>query len=235
MKLGIMQPYLFPYIGYFQLIQAVDKFVVYDDVNYIKQGWINRNRILNHGEPLTFTVPLSKAGSFAKINEVQINPNLYEGWKNKFLKTLELNYKKAPYFSESYDLIHKVLSEEDCPSISELAVESLLAVCKHLGIQKEFVVSSTLYNNQNLSGKDRVIDICRQEDATHYINPSGGQMLYNKEYFREKGLELSFIKSLPLKYSQFKNEFVPWLSIIDVLMFNPVEDVRVLLNEYELI
>lgn len=235
MKLGIMQPYLFPYIGYFQLIHVVDKFVVYDDVNYIKQGWINRNRILNHKEPLTFTVPLSKAGSFAKINEVEINQKLYEGWKNKFLKTLELNYKKAPFFSESAELIHKVLSEQESKSISKLAVASLLALCNHLGIQKEFVLSSTVYNNQVLSGKDRVIDICKWENATHYINPSGGQLLYSKDNFRENGLKLSFIKSLPVEYPQLKNDFVPWLSIIDVLMFNPIEDIQSFLNKYELI
>jgi len=234
MKLGIMQPYLFPYIGYFQLINSVDKFVIYDDVNFIKQGWINRNRILSPQGDLLFTVPLKKAGSFSKIKEIELNDKLYKDWKAKFFKTLEQTYRKAPYFYDSANVIDSILSEHN-PSISDLAYVSLKNICDYLNIQKDFVQTSSIYNNQSLPGTERVIDICKQEKANHYINPIGGQTLYDKSYFNANGLELSFINSLPIEYKQFKNEFIPWLSIIDVIMFNSIEDIQALLNQYKLI
>lgn len=236
MKLAIMQPYLFPYIGYFQLIKAVDRFVVYDDVNFIKQGWINRNNILVQGKPLLFTVPLKNQSSFLKINESLINEKFYETWKSKFLRTIEQSYKNAPYFKDVYTLIDRILNENyDDKSISDLAVKSIIEVSKYLEFKTEFVLTSSSYNNHDLNGKERVIDICIKEKALHYINPVGGQELYDKNYFKERNLELNFIKSLPVQYAQFKNEFVPWLSIIDVLMFNSVEETNALLMKYELI
>lgn len=234
MKLAIMQPYLFPYIGYFQLINAVDKFVIYDDVNFIKQGWINRNNILVQGKALLFTVPLENASSFTKINEVQLHQKLYENWKVKFLRTIEQSYKKAPFFEPVYNLIKQVFeSENEC--ITNLATNSLIAVCNYIGIQTEIVKTSSGYNNSVLSGRDRVIDICNQEKAHHYINPIGGMELYDKEYFKEKGFLLNFIKSKPVSYQQFNNDFVPWLSIIDVLMFNAVDDILEMVTKYELV
>lgn len=235
MKLAIMQPYLFPYIGYFQLIRAVEEFVVYDDVNFIKQGWINRNRTLNNGAPLLFTVPLENASSFSRINEVRVDLKQYNAWKNKFLKTLALNYKKAPQFDTTIGLIGGVLDNFREGSVADLALSGIRAVCGHLGINTKIVPSSSVYNNTHLHGKERVVDICRQTGASHYINPIGGQELYTKEYFKEHHLQLSFIKSLPVTYAQLKEPFVPWLSIIDVLMFNTAGDIVLMLENYELI
>jgi len=229
-----MQPYLFPYIGYFQLVKLVDKFVIYDDVNFIKQGWINRNNILVQGNALLFTLPVSNQSSFLKINEVLINDKLYGSWKVKFLRTLEQSYKKAPYFNEVYSLVENVLSINVNTSIAEIATRSIAGVCKYLKVDTEIIKSSVIYNNIDLKGKQRVIDICQKEKGQHYINPVGGQELYDKTYFKENNLELNFIKALPLSYKQFGNEFVPWLSIIDVLMFNSIEEVDALLNEYDL-
>jgi hypothetical protein len=236
MKLAIMQPYLFPYIGYFQLINAVDKFVIYDDVNFIKQGWINRNTILVQEKRYLFTVPLINQSSFSKINEIFVNNNLYNSWRAKTLRTLEQSYKKAPFFKEIYDLVVNVLDiDMEVIDIATLARKSLLETSKYLDINTEFVFTSSIYENQELSGKTRVIDICRKEKALQYINPIGGQELYDRESFRRNELELSFIKTLPLEYKQFKNEFAPWLSIIDVLMFNSIEETKLLLNKYELV
>jgi WbqC-like protein family len=233
MKIAIMQPYLFPYIGYLQLISSVDRFVVYDDVNFIKQGWINRNRILLNGKDSVFSVPLKNASSFVPINKTGLNEQLYPGWKDKFFKTLSQAYAKAPCFSEINEMVIKVFNTP-CNSISELSVASLQQVCSYLGLGTEFVVTSSKYNNNHLKAQDRVIDICKTEGADTYINLSGGRELYSKDAFRAAGLELCFIDTKGISYEQFSGNFVPWLSIIDVLMFNDKTNTIRLLQQYEL-
>ncbi|WP_027377493.1 WbqC family protein [Kaistella palustris] len=235
MKVAIMQPYLFPYIGYFQLIAAVDKFVVYDDVNFIKGGWINRNNILVNKKSNLFTVPLDNSSSFFLINETKINLKLYSIWKIKFLRTIEQSYKKAPFFNEVYSLIANVLDNYEGDLISKLAVASIKSVCEHLKIQTEIIATSETYNNKRLSGQERVLDICSIENATYYINPIGGLQLYSKEIFKSKNIELNFIKSYSIAYKQFDNKFVSWLSIIDTMMFNSVEEINIMLDKYELV
>lgn len=233
-KLAIMQPYIFPYIGYFQMIKAVDKFVFYDDVNYIKQGWINRNRILNNNSDFLFVVPIEKISSFTLINETKIKQNLYQNWVQKFLKTIQLNYRKAPYFESVFELIQPILNQ-DKKTISELAILSITEISKFLNIKTEIIISSEKYKNSGLERQARLIDICKQEESTHYINALGGQELYQKEDFKKEGIRLDFIQPLPIEYSQFHHKFVPWLSIIDVLMFNSLEETNVMLSQFELI
>lgn len=229
--LAIMQPYIFPYIGYFQLINAVDKFVIYDDVNFIKRGWIHRNNLLINGNANMFSVPLSKPSQNSLINEVVLGD--WQPWASKFLKTIEQNYRKAPYFEEAYSLIEDVFSEEST-HISELAVRSLKRVTNYLKIDTEFVDSSSIYANEDLKSQHRILDICLKENAGHYINPTGGRELYDKQLFADNGVLLNFIASERVTYPQYKNEFVPWLSIIDVLMFNDVECTKKLLTQFTL-
>jgi hypothetical protein len=231
MKLGIMQPYVFPYIGYFQLLHAVDRFVIYDDVSFIKQGWINRNRILIGGQASYFTVPLANASSYSQIREIQVCS--YE-WRSKLLKSVEHAYKRSPFFSETFPLIKAVLLEEES-FISKLATNSILKVAAHLNISTELITTSTDYHNAHLKAQERVLDICRLESASQYINPIGGIDLYSRQAFAERGIDLKFIKPKPLIYPQFKNNFVPWLSIVDVLMFNGRDQTRNFLDEYELL
>ena len=233
MKVAVMQPYFMPYIGYFQMIKAVDKFVFYDDVNFIKQGWINRNRILLQHTDFLFTVPLQKATSFSLIKDTFINQKFYASWKEKFLQSIAQNYKKAPHFEVTYSLISAVLNK-NFQSISELAIESVKMVSGYLNLNTEFYVASERYQNKELEREKRLISICKNENATDYINAVGGKELYSKEIFKENGVELQFIASKPIVYKQFKDDFIPWLSIIDVLMFNSVAEVNELLNEYEL-
>jgi hypothetical protein len=221
-----MQPYIFPYIGYFQLIYAVDKFIIYDDVNFIKQGWINRNNILLNGDRHLFSIPVENITSFKKINETKISQKLYDGWMNKFCKTLSLSYKKAPYFEPVYSIVTKVLEKGKCyPSISDLCRESVRAVTEYLGVGVDIVDSSVKYENSFLSSYERVLDICEKEAASAYINAIGGKELYSKDIFKERGIDLFFLKSNEVVYDQFANVFVPSLSIIDVLMFNQKEEV----------
>ena len=232
MKLAIMQPYIFPYIGYFQLINAVDKFVIYDDVNFINKGWINRNRTLNNGKDSLFTIPLKEASQNKLINEIDINWDI--AWKSKFLKTLEQCYKKAPFYLEILLIIEQTLSIDDEP-VSKVIEHNLRLICNYLDIKTEIISSSTIYKNTHLKAQERILDVCLQEKASQYINPIGGLELYDKDFFEIKGIQLNFIKSNPIEYPQFKNEFVPWLSMIDVLMFNSKEKIKEFLDNYELI
>jgi len=231
MRIAVMQPYLFPYIGYFQLIESVDKFVVYDDVTFIKQGWINRNNILLNGKAFLFTVPILNVSSFTLIKDTLISRK--QPWAEKLLKTLEQAYKKGPFYSTVAALVERGI-KSDCETIGAMATESIRAVCQYLGIATEIITGSAHYANQHLSAQDRIIDICKQEKASQYHNPIGGQELYSKEDFAAEDIKLHFIKTPLMPYPQFKDPFVPWLSIIDVLMFNePVAALQQIRN-YEL-
>jgi WbqC-like protein family len=232
MKLAIMQPYIFPYIGYFQLIKAVDKFILYDDVNFINRGWINRNRILVNGKDSMFTIPLKDASQNKLINEIDVNWD--ENWKSKFLKTIEQSYKKTPFYIDVLPIIEKSLNVEEI-SFSKIIEQNLKLICEYLVIETEIISSSSIYQNIDKKAQKRILDICLKEKANHYINPIGGLELYDKETFAKENMQMSFIKSRPVEYKQFKNEFIPWLSIIDILMFNSKEEINKFLNNYELI
>tara|TARA_R110002124_G_scaffold280092_1_gene453171 strand:- start:10029 stop:10733 length:705 start_codon:yes stop_codon:yes gene_type:complete len=232
-SIAVMQPYFFPYIGYFQLINEVDKFVFYDDVDFIKNGWINRNRILINGEPKYFTIPCKDVSSNKLINLVE--HALDERSKKKLLKKIRFTYSNAPYFENVFPVIEKVF-EKETELISELAIESITRVTDYLELECEFQKSSENYDNQELDAADRLIDICKIEKITHYVNPIGGEELYDKKYFIENEVKLDFLKPAITEYEQFKHEFVPGLSIIDVLMFNSVSDInKKLLINYKLI
>ena len=225
-----MQPYLFPYIGYFQLLNAVDKFVVFDDVNFIKKGWINRNNILVNRQKYLFTVPLKDASQNRLIKEIQIA----EGdWQKKFLKTLSQSYKKAEFFDETFALIEKTVYSDES-FIAKLILQNLLIFKDALKINTEIVTSSEIYNNCELRAQYRILDICKREKATEYVNPAGGMELYDRRFFDESGVKLFFLKTQPFSYRQFSDEFVPHLSIIDVLMFNGAAGTSELLSRYVL-
>ncbi len=232
MKIAIMQPYFFPYIGYFQLINAVDKFIIYDDVNYINKGWINRNRILINKQPCIFSIPLKKASQNRKIYEIEMAAD--RRWKQKFIKTLEIHYKKAPNFEIAISLI-KTLLAEDYQYIVQLILHCLHELMLYLQLNTKLIETSKVYNVQPLKGKEKILEICKKEKATRYINPIGGQNLYSKEEFKQKGIDLNFLKTNNIYYKQYGNEFVPDLSIIDLLMFNSQVKLQQMITEYELI
>ena len=232
MRLAIMQPYIFPYIGYFQLIKAVDKFVLYDDVNFINRGWINRNRILVNGSDSMFTIPLKDASQNKLINEIDVNWD--NNWKGKFLKTIEQAYKKAPFYENILPIIEKTIEVQEV-QFNKIIENNLRLICEYLEIKTEIISSSTIYQNTDKKAQERILDICLHEKANHYINPIGGLELYDKEIFANENMQMNFIKSSPVEYKQFKNEFVPWLSMIDVLMFNSKEEINKFLDNYELV
>lgn len=233
-SIAVMQPYIFPYVGYFQLIYAVDEFVFYDDVNFIKQGWINRNRLLSNGKDCMFTIPLDKASSFTEIKDLSVHPILYAKWKKKFLKGIEQSYKKAPHFSPVYKLICEVM--ETPQGISDMAESSITSVMDYLAIKKNVYKSSLRFkDSKGLDRADRLIEICKKTGARTYVNLIGGAELYSNDYFNLRGVTLQFLKPSIEPYKQFKDDFVPGLSIIDVLMFNSKDECIDLFNTYEIV
>lgn len=236
MKLAVMQPYVFPYIGYFQLIEAVDTFVFYDDVNFIKGGWVNRNTILVNNKKYLFTIPLSNISSFNLISETEIHQKSVNIFYKKFLKTIEQSYKKAPFFDEIFKLISELLIQDKYLNISQLAIDSVMLISNYLNIKTNFKISSVDFKEFNqLERIERLIEICMKEKANHYINSIGGVELYDASFFKKQNIELNFIKAKPIAYKQFDNEFIPRLSILDVLMFNSKSDIKNMLLDYELI
>lgn len=224
-----MQPYFFPYIGYYQLAYAVQKFVFLDDVAFIKQGYINRNSILLGGRPHEFSLPVAKASSFRAIND-----HRYIKEYSKFFKMLEQNYRKAPYFNTAMQLVESVINQED-DSVSVKNAHSIKAVFSYLGIERDFLCSSELPRREGLKGQGRILDLCDRLALTEYINSIGGQALYSKNDFSAAGVELHFLKSQPRPYMQGSNEFIANLSMIDVLMYCDKDSIRDQLASYALV
>jgi hypothetical protein len=227
MKLAIMQPYLFPYIGYFQLAAAVDKFVFYDDVNYIKNGWINRNRLVLGNQVRYVTVPLAGASPTLKINEVLVQPR--DRWLRKLLESIRHSYSRAPHYARVIELIREIL-QSNFDRISLLASHSVIEISRYLGIGTDFVMSSAKYGNADLKGVQRVLDICVKEHAQAYLNLPGGRALYEPGDFAAAGVQLTFIEPNLGSYRQFGTSFHPGLSILDVLMFNTADQVKEMLS-----
>jgi hypothetical protein len=215
MKLAIMQPYFFPYLGYWQLLAAVDRFIIYDDVNYINRGWINRNRILINGMPAYFTMPLHQASQNKRICDLSLLSE--PAWRDKLLKMVDHTYRKAPHFADVLPVVKEIIYYET-DNLSEYLRHQLQTIATCMGINTEWVATSRCYQNDRLSGQDRILDICKQEGASVYINPVGGQALYNLERFRDAGINLKFIVMQPLPYPQRAAGFTPYLSILDTLM-----------------
>lgn len=232
MKLGIMQPYFVPYIGYWQLMNAVDKYVIYDDVNYINRGWINRNRILINGQPSYFNIPMMGASQNKRINEIAVN--IDEKLITKNLRMIEGAYRKAPYYQDVYPLIETIVRCNKA-NLAEYIIDSIYTINSYLGIDTELIVSSTLAKDSSLKGQDKILAICKELNATQYYNAIGGCELYSYQDFEQNGIELRFLKTNDIVYKQFGNEFQSNLSIVDVMMFNSKEEVREMLNQYTLL
>jgi len=226
-----MQPYIFPYLGYFQLVQSVNTFVFFDDVNYIKKGWINKNNILINNAASKFSIPIKDASQNKLINQVELSD--FISWREKFRRSLEMAYKKAPYFRDTFELVSAILNKPH-NTISEVAKESVTAVSHFLSFSTEFKNSSDIdYNKTAFDGQQKIIEICKLQNAATYINPINGKPLYDKELFSQNNIELLFIRMNDTFYKQFiSDNFISSLSIIDVLMFNSKEEIQRLAQNY---
>ena len=232
MKIGIMQPYFFPYIGYFQLLNMVDKYVVYDTAYFANNKWGFRNRILINGAPGFFRVTTLKASQNKRFNEIKVSNDIVA--KKNNIHALECAYRKAPLFSEVMPVLEQFLLA-DYDNLSEYNVVSNRLICNYLGIKTEILLFSELGCDDDLKKQYRIFDVCRVLGGNEYINAIGGTELYDFEEFRENGIELSFLKTDDIVYHQFDGEFIPDLSIIDVMMFNTVPEIQDMLNRYTLI
>lgn len=231
MKTAIMQPYFLPYIGYFQLMAAVDVFIVYDNIQYTKKGWVNRNRMLLNGTDSVFTLALKKDSDFLDVRDRSLSDTFDRA---KLLNKFYGAYRRAPYFSKVLPLIEEIVKCEH-QSLFEYIYTSIEKIKNYMGLECEFRVSSTIDIDHALTAQDKVIALCKKVGATTYINPQGGVNLYDCSSFNSNDITLKFLRSRLVSYTQFTNEFVPWLSIIDVLMFNSGDEVkRIITTEYEL-
>ncbi|MEQ8414716.1 MAG: WbqC family protein [Imperialibacter sp.] len=234
MKVAIMQPYFLPYVGYFQLINAVDKFVIYDNIEFTKKGWINRNRFLVNGGDEFFTLPLKKDSDYLQVKE-RLLADSFESDRAKILRKIKEAYRKAPFADKTYPILEDIFNYQS-KNLFDYILNSVRIVCNQFGIQTEIVISSSIDINHQLRSESKVIEICKKIGASAYINPIGGVELYSSSKFALDGIELSFLKASPFEYSQFQNAFVPWLSILDVMMFVSVDEiVDRLINNYTLV
>jgi len=228
-----MQPYVFPYLGYFQLIHAADVFVFYDDVNFIKKGWINRNQILLNQEAFKFTIPLIGASQNKLINEIDVF------WDSKFerklLLQIEQAYQHAPHFKEVSDMMRSIFAHKP-QTISDLAISSVQNVCEYVGLKRTFLKSSSMHISKDLGRAERLIAITKELNASKYINAINGQELYDKETFNQQSIELGFLSPILNPYPQGgKDSFVPYLSVLDALMWIEKDQILSLISTYKII
>ncbi len=232
-KVAVMQPYFLPYLGYWQLLNHVDKFVVYDDIQFTKKGWINRNRYWSTSGDQLFTVPLKKGSDFLDVRDRMIA----DSWLDERLKLqrrIEAAYSRAPFFDEGIVVFRECINF-DTLNLFEFILNSILVLKRVLEIPTEIIVSSSIGDTRELRSKDRVIEICRKLGAKAYVNPIGGVGLYSKDEFLCSGMSLNFLRMKDVTYNQFDYPFLANLSILDLLMFNGLEKSRGLLGEFEIL
>jgi hypothetical protein len=232
MTTAIMQPYLFPYIGYWQLINAVDTLVIYDNIQFSKSGWYVRNNIILNGKKTLFSVPLRKDSDYLDVKDRFISENASD-IINKILAQIRNGYQRAPYFNNVYPIIEKAFLFED-KNVFNYIYNSIIMVCEYLEINTNIVISSNVDINHSLKSQDKVIAINKAMNEKVYINPIGGEGLYNKDDFFKEKIQLFFLKPNLSEYIQFKNKFIPYLSVIDIMMFNSVDEIKIMLSNFEL-
>jgi hypothetical protein len=223
MRVAVMQPYFFPYIGYFQLLASVDVFILFDNIQYTRKGWINRNRLLlRNGQDKMFSLPLKSAPKFQDICDRELAATFD---RDKLVGQFREAYQRAPYFEQTFELIERVIRHEDANLFCYL-YNSLIQTCKHLGIGTKIRLSSQIAIDHTLKSQEKVLALCESMGADVYVNSIGGVELYSRDLFRKNRIELKFLQSRPFEYAQFGAAFVPWLSIIDVMMFNSTDAIR---------
>jgi len=231
MRLAIMQPYFLPYIGYWQLIGAVDVFVVYDNIKYTKKSWINRNRFLVNGKEALFSLPLRKDSDFLDVNQRYL-ADCFD--REDLIRRFREAYRKAPEFHTFMPTLEDLIRFSS-NNLFDYILNSIYKICEFLGIKTQVIISSTVACDHSLKSSDRVQAICKALCADTYINPIGGSELYSKEDFKQKGVMLRFFRPNAFEYPQGTLDFMPWLSILDVLMFNSAQSFNEsMLEKYEI-
>jgi hypothetical protein len=232
MRLGGNQPFFFPYIPYYQLMKNVDTFMIADDFNYNK-AWTNRNYMLLCGrERFMFNLAVLDASQNKLVNEVRVADDQY-----KLLKTIEVNYRKAPFYKDVFPMLEKILAYGD-KNLARYLGNSLVTTANYLGFDTKFIYSSEIEGKDpTLRFQDRVLNLCGVLKASEFVNLGGDDenLLYDQEVFKQHGIDLYYIKPKPIEYKQFDNPFVANLSMLDVLMFNSIEQTNELLTQFDLV
>lgn len=232
-RIAIMQPYFLPYLGYWQLMNCVDIFVVYDDVQFTKKGWIHRNRYLNNGSDKMFTLPIKKDSDYLDI----VDRRLSDSWdieKIKLKRKVEGAYSNSPYFQEAIAIFNECLDYEGA-NLFDFVFASIKIIKGYLGVNTQLLVSSEVGETKHLKGQQRVLEICRALGATEYVNPIGGYGLYDRNFFAQEGVELRFHKIGDVTYNQMQRGFLPNLSVLDILMFSGVGGVKKEMGNFEVL
>ena len=232
MRISIMQPYFFPYIGYFQLIAASDIFVLHDDVQYIKGGWVNRNRILLNGKSRLITLPVQKDAHDLPINARNFVKDKHG--RKDIINIIRQAYSKAPCYQNVFPVVEELLMFENS-NVAKYNENLIRRIADYIGLNCRIITSSNIEKDNSLAGEERVLDICMRLGAKVYTNPIGGVELYHQKPFVKSGIKLRFLEAVNVRYAQGTNNWVPFLSIIDVLMFNQVEEVQQLLTKFRLL
>lgn len=233
MTLAIMQPYFFPYIGYWQLMHAVDTFVLFDNIQFSKSGWFHRNNILLNGKKTLFTIPLKKDSDLLNVVERYLADDSERQLK-KILAQITNSYRKAPYFSMCFPIIKDIFLNKD-KNLFDYIYYSIINICQYLEIETNIIISSSINIDHNLKSKDKVIAINKELNSNKYINPIGGKELYSQDDFERENIELMFLSSGVPKYKQFDNDYIAYLSIIDIMMFCSIDEIKTMLDKFELI
>ena len=220
MRVGIMQPYFFPYMGYWQLLKAVDVFIVYDDVNYISRGYINRNYITINNRLQRITLNIQKASINKHINQLRISDN-----KSDIFKTITHTYKNYPQYQNVIDMLRDIIYYKE-NNLAEYLTYQIFKISEYLNAGVSIVRSSDLQNDKSLAGQNKIIDICKYQNCTEYINVPGGIKLYDKSVFHKNSIRLTFIKP---------DTNIPYVSIIDLLMKYDRSYLWDLIQQYTLI
>lgn len=230
MILAIMQPYLFPYIGYYQLAYHSDLFMFFDDVNYIKRGYINRNNIITKNGPLLFTLPIESASQNKLINELYFTQET-----KKILSTIDMSYSKSKYFHDVYPLIESIFNNEN-RNVSNITSLSIIKIFEYLNLTFDYRFSSSIDYNRTKNAQEKIYELCRISNADKYVNAHGGMELYDRNEFTKKNIELGFINTIPMPYSQINsNNFIKNASMIDILMNCSKDEIICQLNNYTII
>jgi len=229
MIIGSNQPYLFPYIGYWQLMNASDIYVISDSMQYIKKGYVNRNYVLLNGERHRFSLEVVGVHGDTPINEVKVGNN-----SRKIISMLSHTYKKAPHFDSAFPIIESILQNDE-KNLAKYLGNSIQVIADYLDMNTKFMYLSDMQGETSLKAQARTIDICKRASASQYINAIGGQELYDKESFLKENIALSFLETGDVNYKQFYNEFVPYLSIVDIMMFNSKDTIKEMLKVYTLV
>ena len=232
MKIAIMQPYFFPYIGYFSLIQNTEHFIFFDTPQYIRKGWINRNRIIGgNGKDIYFTVPVEKVERDTAIRNVPISYK--DDWREKMMGQLTIYKKRAPYYQNVTELVRSVITP-DYRNISELAIASIKKTCEFIDMKLE----CDIYSEMSLpeftvkEPDEWALYITKYTGYDTYVNPPGGKTFFKQEKYKNEGIELQFLSQELIPYRQRTKEFIPGLSIIDVLMFCTPDEIKEMMDHY---